>query len=183
MPFSRCNIDTLSSNSFKLFNRWPKSEANLFFSGVRPAVNVGISVSRVGGAAQTPAMKKVAGGLRINLAQYRELEAFAQFGSDLDAATQATLNRGARLVEILKQGQYKPLKNSDQIVQIYAGTSGMLDDVAVDRSPAFVEGFAEYMQAEHPDLMTELDGWKTKWSDELKDKVQAACEKFKGQFV
>ena len=158
-------------------------EANLFFSGVRPAVNVGISVSRVGGAAQTPAMKKVAGGLRINLAQYRELEAFAQFGSDLDAATQATLNRGARLVEILKQGQYKPLKNSDQIVQIYAGTSGMLDDVAVDRSPAFVEGFAEYMQAEHPDLMTELDGWKTKWSDELKDKVQAACEKFKGQFV
>ena len=158
-------------------------EANLFFSGVRPAVNVGISVSRVGGAAQTPAMKKVAGGLRINLAQYRELEAFAQFGSDLDAATQATLNRGARLVEILKQGQYKPLKNSDQIVQIFAGTSGMLDDVAVDRAPAFVEGFAEFMQAEHADVMEQLDGWKTKWSDELRDQVQAACEKFKGQFV
>ncbi|MCH2102117.1 MAG: F0F1 ATP synthase subunit alpha [Planctomycetes bacterium] len=158
-------------------------EANLFFSGVRPAVNVGISVSRVGGAAQTPAMKKVAGGLRINLAQYRELEAFAQFGSDLDAATQATLNRGARLVEILKQGQYKPLKNAEQIVQIFAGTSGMLDEVAVDRAPAFVEGFAEYMQAECADVMEQLDGWKTKWSDELKDKVQAACEKFRAQFV
>jgi F-type H+-transporting ATPase subunit alpha len=158
-------------------------EANLFFSGVRPAVNVGISVSRVGGAAQTPAMKKVAGGLRINLAQYRELEAFAQFGSDLDAATQATLNRGARLVEILKQGQYKPLVNAAQIVQIFAGTSGMLDDVALDRAPAFVEAFAEFMLAEHADVMDQLDGWKCKWTDELRDQVQAAGEKFKGQFV
>jgi len=158
-------------------------EADLFFSGVRPAVNVGISVSRVGGAAQTPAMKKVAGGLRINLAQFRELEAFAQFGSDLDAATQATLNRGARLVELLKQGQYKPLVNAAQIVQIYAGTSGLLDEIELDKVPAFADGFAEYMQSTHPELMDQLNGWKTKWNDELRDQVHSACEKFKAQFA
>jgi F-type H+/Na+-transporting ATPase subunit alpha len=158
-------------------------EGDLFYSGVRPAVNVGISVSRVGGAAQTPAMKKVAGGLRINLAQFRELEAFAQFGSDLDAATQQTLSRGARLVELLKQGQYKPLTNSEQIVSIFAGSAGLLDDIEIDRVPAFAAGFAEYMQSTHADLMTELDGWKTKWTDELADQVKAACETFKGQFA
>ena len=158
-------------------------EGDLFYSGVRPAVNVGISVSRVGGSAQTPAMKKVAGGLRINLAQYRELEAFAQFGSDLDKATQEALNRGARLVELLKQGQYQPLENADQIVQIFAGTSGLLDDVAVDKVPEFAVGFAEYMKAEHGELMAELNGWKTKWSDELATQVRSACETYKAKFA
>ncbi len=158
-------------------------EANLFYAGVRPAVNVGISVSRVGGSAQTPAMKKVAGGLRINLAQYRELEAFAQFGSDLDKATQDTLNRGARLVELLKQGQYEPLRNADQIVQIFAGTSGLLDDVAVPKIREFAAGFSDYMRAEHGPLMQELDGWKAKWSDESAAAVKGACEKFKKSFV
>ena len=157
--------------------------SDLFTSGVRPAVNVGISVSRVGGAAQTPAMKKVAGGLRINLAQYRELEAFAQFGSDLDAATQSTLNRGARLVELLKQGQYRPLTNAEQIVSIYAGNSGALDDLELAQVPSFATGFAEYMLSNHSDIMSELDGWKTKWTDELADQVGAACEEYKKTFV
>ena len=158
-------------------------ESDLFYSGVRPAVNVGISVSRVGGAAQTPAMKKVAGGLRINLAQFRELEAFAQFGSDLDAATQQSLNRGARLVELLKQGQYKPMENADQIVAIYAGTSGKLDEVDLDQVPAFADGFVEHMRSNHADIMTELNGWKTKWTDELAESVGNACDAFKAQFL
>jgi len=158
-------------------------ESDLFYSGVRPAVNVGISVSRVGGAAQTPAMKKVAGGLRINLAQYRELEAFAQFGSDLDAATQQALNRGARLVELLKQGQYLPLENADQIVSIFAGTSGRLDDIDTAKVLDFATGFIEYMKANHADTMTELNGWKTKWNDEYETLVGNACDTFKSQFV
>ncbi len=157
-------------------------ESNLFFSGVRPAVNVGISVSRVGGSAQTPAMKKVAGGLRINLAQYRELEAFAQFGSDLDAATQQALNRGARLVELLKQGQYQPLDNADQIVSIFAGTSGKLDRLPVDRIQDFEKGFVESMKLNHPDLMEELNGWKTQWSDEIAERVGKAVDEFLARF-
>jgi F-type H+-transporting ATPase subunit alpha len=158
-------------------------EANLFYAGVRPAVNVGISVSRVGGSAQTPAMKKVAGGLRINLAQYRELEAFAQFGSDLDKSTQDALNRGARLVELLKQDQYRPMRNADQIVQIFAGTSGLLDDVPVAQVRPFAMAFAEYMRADHAPVMDELEGWKAKWTDEMAAKVKAACEAFKKTFV
>lgn len=158
-------------------------DGDLFNSGIRPAVNVGISVSRVGGAAQTPAMKKVAGGLRINLAQYRELEAFAQFGSDLDAATQQALARGARLVELLKQGQYLPLENADQIVQIFAGTSGRLDDVDTAKVFDFAVGFVEYMKSNHSDVMDELNGWKTKWSDDYEAKVGAACDAFKAQFI
>lgn len=158
-------------------------DGDLFNSGIRPAVNVGISVSRVGGAAQTPAMKKVAGGLRINLAQFRELEAFAQFGSDLDAATQQALARGARLVELLKQGQYLPLENADQIVQIFAGTSGRLDDVDVAKVFDFAVGFVEYMKSNHSDVMDELNGWKTKWSDDYEEKVGAACDTFKAQFI
>jgi F-type H+-transporting ATPase subunit alpha len=157
--------------------------SDLFSAGIRPAVNVGISVSRVGGAAQTPAMKKVAGGLRINLAQYRELEAFAQFGSDLDAATQATLGRGARLVELLKQGQYLPLTNAEQIVSIYAGNSGALDDVDVKNVADFAEQFAEYMTASHKDIMATLDDWSTKWTDELAGQVDAACAEFKKTFI
>ncbi|KAA3610842.1 MAG: F0F1 ATP synthase subunit alpha [Planctomycetota bacterium] len=157
-------------------------EGNLFYSGVRPAVNVGISVSRVGGSAQTPAMKKVAGGLRINLAQYRELEAFAQFGSDLDKATQQALNRGARLVELLKQGQYAPLRNSHQIAAIYAGTSGSLDEVPVDKIADFETAFLEFMDDTHPELLTALDDWKAKWTDEMQSQMQAAVDEFLAQF-
>ncbi len=157
-------------------------EGNLFFSGVRPAVNVGISVSRVGSAAQTPAMKKVAGGLRINLAQFRELEAFAQFGSDLDEATQQSLLRGARLVELLKQGQYKPLKNSEQIVGIFSGTSGLVDDVDINRVTEFEAGFVEFMNSTKPELMATLDKWDTKWNDEIAAEVAAAGDEFKATF-
>ncbi len=157
-------------------------EGDLFYAGVRPAVNVGISVSRVGGAAQTPAMKKVAGGLRINLAQFRELEAFAQFGSDLDDATKQALNRGERLVELLKQGQYKPLSVADQIVAIHAGSSGALDEVPVAKIREFEMEFVDHMHAHHGDLMDTLDGWDTKWSDEIAAQVDAALETFGKSF-
>ena len=114
-------------------------ESDLFYSGVRPAINVGISVSRVGGNAQTKAMKKVAGKLRLDLSQYRELEAFAQFGSELDPETQRTLARGERLVEALNQGERQPLSVAEQVASIYAGTGGYLDRIKVDRVPAFLE--------------------------------------------
>jgi F-type H+-transporting ATPase subunit alpha len=130
-------------------------EPDLFFSGVRPAVNVGISVSRVGGNAQIKAMKKVAGRLRLDLAQYRELEAFAQFGSDLDAATLRQLARGARTVEVLKQPQYQPMAVENQIAIIYAVTNGYLDEVDVPRVRAWERGFHEYMASHHQDI---LDG-------------------------
>ncbi len=127
-------------------------ESNLFFSGIRPAVNAGISVSRVGGSAQIKAMKQVAGKLRLELAQYRELEAFAKFGSDLDKATQAQLTRGQRLVEILKQDQYQPLNFARQIPIIYAATNGFLDDIEVDEVQRFEREFDEYLSAKHPDV-------------------------------
>jgi F-type H+-transporting ATPase subunit alpha len=127
-------------------------EASLFNSGVRPGVNVGISVSRVGGAAQIPAMKKTAGGLRINLAQFRELQAFAQFGSDLDKATQDSLTRGEKLVELLKQGQYVPVKVEDQVMIIYAGTSGGLDGLATARVLEFEREFLQYMRDTKPEI-------------------------------
>ncbi|HEX9793778.1 MAG TPA: F0F1 ATP synthase subunit alpha [Planctomycetota bacterium] len=158
-------------------------EGDLFYSGVRPAVNVGISVSRVGGAAQTPAMKKVAGGLRINLAQYRELEAFAQFGSDLDKSTQEALTRGARLVELLKQGQYRPLANAAQVVAIFAGTSGALDDVPLDKIAEFEKGFVEFLMDTRAVVMEELNGAKCKWTDEIRDQVKAGLTEFKAQFA
>ena len=127
-------------------------ENDLFYSGVRPAVNAGISVSRVGGAAQIKAMKKVAGRLRLDLAQFRELEAFAQFGSDLDAATQRQLSRGERTVEILKQGQYVPMPVEDQVMVIYAVTQGFLDDVEVNRIEAWESSFLEYVRLSHPGI-------------------------------
>jgi F-type H+-transporting ATPase subunit alpha len=127
-------------------------ENDLFYSGVRPAVNPGISVSRVGGAAQIKAMKKVAGRLRLDLAQFRELEAFAQFGSDLDAATQRQLSRGVRTVEILKQGQYVPMPVEDQVMVIYAVTQGFLDDVEVNRIGAWESSFLEYARSAHPGI-------------------------------
>ena len=155
-------------------------ESNLFNSGVRPAVNVGISVSRVGGAAQLPGMKKTAGGLRINLAQYRELQAFAQFGSDLDKATQDALTRGEKLVEILKQGQYAPVAVADQIMIIYAGTSGGLDDFPTERVQEFEETFLAYMADTHPEVAQGILETKTV-SDEAKSVLDKAIAAVKQQ--
>ncbi|MGH7448087.1 MAG: F0F1 ATP synthase subunit alpha, partial [Longimicrobiales bacterium] len=121
-----------------------------FYSGLRPAVNVGISVSRVGGAAQTKAMKAVAGRLRLDLAQYRELEAFAQFGSELDSATQKQLARGERIVEVLKQPQYAPVPVDQQVMILYAVTNGLIDDVPTNRVRAFEAAFLEFMQTQRP---------------------------------
>jgi len=128
-------------------------DTDLFYSGFRPAINVGISVSRVGGNAQIKAMKKVAGSLRIDLAQYRELAAFAQFGSDLDKATQAQLNRGARLMEMLKQPQYKPLAAEKQVAIIYAGTNGHLDEYPIDAINSFEEQYLEFLENKHPKIL------------------------------
>ncbi len=150
-------------------------ESNLFNSGIRPAVNAGISVSRVGGSAQIPAMKKSAGGLRINLAQYRELAAFAQFGSDLDAATQATLTRGERLVEILKQGQYAPVPVADQVMIINVGTAGGLDKVPVKSVVEFEKNFLQYMADSKPQVAEEINS-TGKLSDESKQVLAEAAE-------
>jgi F-type H+-transporting ATPase subunit alpha len=156
-------------------------ETDLFNAGVRPAVNVGISVSRVGGAAQIPAMKKVAGGLRIDLAQYRELAAFAQFGSDLDANTQKQLTRGERLVELLKQGQYDPMDVIDQIVSVYAGTQGFLDDLPVTSVRDFETQLIAYMKASQKDL---LDGIRStgKLDDEGLAALKDAIAGFKSTY-
>jgi len=129
---------------------------DLFYSGVRPAINVGLSVSRVGGSAQIKTMKQVAGTLRLDLAQYREMAAFAQFGSELDKATQAQLARGVRMVELLKQGQYKPMPVADQVIAIYAGVNGFLDDVAVNKVRQFEDDLLRYVAHNHPDIKKEL---------------------------
>jgi F-type H+-transporting ATPase subunit alpha len=157
-------------------------EPDLFYSGVRPAVNVGISVSRVGGAAQIKAMKKVAGRLRLDLAQYRELEAFAQFGSDLDAATQRQLARGARTVEMLKQPQYQPMRVENQVALIYAVTNGFLDQVPVERVRQWERGFHEHMHARSQDV---LDAIRTvgQLDDELTKKLVAAIESYNATFA
>src|SRR5690348_13181360 len=130
--------------------------SDLFYSGIRPAINVGLSVSRVGGSAQIKTMKQVAGTLRLDLAQYREMAAFAQFGSELDKATQMQLARGIRMVELLKQGQYKPMSVADQVLSIYAGVNGFLDDVPVDKVQQFEGDFLHYVQQHHPDLKKEI---------------------------
>jgi F-type H+-transporting ATPase subunit alpha len=127
-------------------------QSDLFYSGVRPAINAGISVSRVGGDAQIKAMKQVAGRLRLDLAQYRELEAFAQFGSELDEATQRALGRGARMVEVLKQGRFEPMPVEDQVIEIYAGTQGFLDDLPVEKVRAFLVDLCSFVKAQHPDV-------------------------------
>ncbi len=131
-------------------------QSDLFYSGVRPAINAGISVSRVGGNAQIQAMKQVAGRLRLDLAQFRELEAFAQFGSELDETTLQTLRRGARMVEVLKQGRFEPMPVEDQVVEIYAGTQGFVDDIPVENVRTFLDGLRDYVRAQHPELLTAI---------------------------
>ncbi len=156
-------------------------EPDLFYAGVKPAINVGLSVSRVGGNAQTKAMKKVAGSLRLDLAQYRALAAFAQFSSDLDKATQAQLIRGERMVEILKQDQYSPLSLSKQVMIIYVGTKGYLDDIPAHEVRAFEGEFHTYMEKEYPDVGHELEKTKV-LSDEITKKINSAVEKFKAKW-
>jgi F-type H+-transporting ATPase subunit alpha len=156
-------------------------ESDLFFSGIRPAINVGISVSRVGGNAQTKAMKKVAGGLRLDLAQYRELAAFAQFGSDLDEATKAQLNRGERMVEILKQGQYVPMRLEKQVIIIWAGSNGKLDKIPLSDLARYETELFDFMDEKYPDVGHNIAKEKV-ISDETKAKLERALEEFNGTF-
>jgi F-type H+/Na+-transporting ATPase subunit alpha len=157
-------------------------ESDLFYAGVRPAVNVGISVSRVGGAAQTKAMRSVAGRLRLDLAQYRELEAFAQFGSELDAATQRQLARGERIVEVLKQPQYAPMRTEQQVMILYAVTNGLIDDVPTARVRAFELAFHEYMQTQHPNI-GETILTSGKLEKDVAEQLVAAVNDFKQTFL
>ena len=157
-------------------------ETTLFYKGVRPAINVGLSVSRVGSAAQTKAMKKVAGSIKLELAQYREMEAFAQFASDLDASTQRLLARGARLTELLKQAQYQPLKVSEQVVSIYAGTKGYLDKVPVGDVGRFEKTLLDHMRADFADVMNEIDN-SGQLSEEAEEKIKGALEAFTKTFA
>jgi F-type H+-transporting ATPase subunit alpha len=156
-------------------------EPDLFYAGIRPAVNVGLSVSRVGGAAQTKAMKQVAGTLRLDLAQYRELAAFAQFGSDLDKATLKQLERGKRMVELLKQDQYQPMSLDEQIIVLYAGTQGFLDDLPVESIKAFEEGLLSYVRSQKADLKKEI-AEKKALDEDLKSKLNDAISAFKSTF-
>ncbi len=156
-------------------------ESDLFYSGVRPAINVGISVSRVGGNAQIKAMKQVAGTLRLELAQYREMAAFAQFGSDLDAATQRQLNRGARLVELLKQGQYQPLPVEKQILIIYAGTNGFVDDLPLNALKKYEQELYSFIDLKHPDICSDILK-KRELDGDLRGKLNQTLEEFKGVF-
>lgn len=157
-------------------------EADLFYAGVKPAINVGLSVSRVGGNAQTKAMKKVAGSLRLNLAQYRALAAFAQFSSDLDKATQAQLIRGERMVEILKQDQYEPVPLEKQVMIIYAGTKGYLDEIPAGDVRSFEKAFIEYMDKEFPDIGHELGKSKV-LSDDIAKRLDSAIDSFKKRWL
>jgi len=157
-------------------------ETDLFYSGVRPAINVGLSVSRVGGAAQIKAMKQVAGQLRLDLAQYREMAAFAQFGSDLDEATQAQLARGERLVELLKQDQYRPLSATQQVLSLFAGVRGLVDDVPVADIKKFETGFLTFMEEKHSDIIDTIEKAK-KLDDELEGKLKDAVSEFKDLFL
>jgi F-type H+/Na+-transporting ATPase subunit alpha len=155
-------------------------EPKLFYSGVRPAINVGISVSRVGGAAQITPMRKVAGRLKLDLSQYRELEAFSQFGSELDAATQRTLARGQRLVKALNQPERQPMPVEDQVVQLYCATNGYLDRIVVDKVERFLTELTEYTRANEPELLKKIAGGD--WSDETIEQVDKAVKQFADDF-
>ena len=157
-------------------------ETGLFYQGIRPAINVGLSVSRVGGAAQTKAMKKVAGSIKLELAQYREMAAFAQFGSDLDASTQKLLNRGARLTELLKQKQFSPLSFEEQTVSIFAGTNGYLDSIPVSKVTEYEAEMLSFMRDKHADALEEIRTTKD-FGDSAKAKVKAALDAFAKQFA
>ena len=153
-------------------------ETELFYQGIRPAVNTGLSVSRVGSSAQTKSMKSVAGSIKLELAQYREMAAFAQFGSDLDASTQALLNRGARLTELLKQPQYSPLTNAEQVILIYAGTKGYLDKIDVKEVTSFEKNLVNYLRSEGKSLVEELTTNDQKIEGEIESKIKSLLDNF-----
>jgi F-type H+-transporting ATPase subunit alpha len=157
-------------------------EPNLFFSGVRPAINVGLSVSRVGGAAQVKAMKQVAGTLKLDLAQFRELAAFASFGSDLDKATQAQLDRGVRLVELLKQPQYQPMSLGEEVVVLFAGTKGFLDKYEVEKIKFYEPQVLNFVKSKYPEILSEIDEKKIISSD-LESKMKTVLTEFESVFV
>ena len=157
-------------------------ESNLFYSGVKPAINVGLSVSRVGGHAQIKAMKQVAGRLRLDLAQYRELEAFAQFGTDLDKATLAQLTRGEKLVEVLKQGQYQPLLFEKQIAVIFVAVNGLLDEMPTEQIKNFETEFYAFLESKYNEVLTEI-AEKKEISDELREKMLKISKEFLSQFI
>ncbi|MBA3967404.1 MAG: F0F1 ATP synthase subunit alpha, partial [Nitrospirales bacterium] len=152
--------------------------ADLFYSGIRPAINVGLSVSRVGGSAQIKTMKQVAGTLRLDLAQYREMAAFSQFGSELDKATQAQLARGARMVELLKQDQYKPLAVADQVLSIFAGVNGFLDNVPVNKIREFEQNLLAFIKEKYPNIREDIVT-KKKIDDEFGGKLKSIISEFK----
>ncbi|QDC10901.1 F0F1 ATP synthase subunit alpha [Oceanicola sp. D3] len=158
-------------------------ETELFYQGIRPAVNTGLSVSRVGSSAQTKAMSSVAGPVKLSLAQYREMAAFAQFGSDLDAATQRLLARGARLTELMKQPQYSPLTNAEIVCVIYAGTNGYLDKVDVSEVGRFEAGLLAHLRGKHEDLLKDITDNDRKVKGELEDKIKAALDEFAKDFA
>ncbi|SUZ30944.1 ATP synthase subunit alpha [Roseibaca ekhonensis] len=158
-------------------------ETELFYQGIRPAVNTGLSVSRVGSSAQTNAMKSVAGPVKLELAQYREMAAFAQFGSDLDASTQKLLNRGARLTELMKQGQYSPMTNAEIVCVIFAGTQGYLDKIAVKDVGRFEAGLLAHLRGKHKELLEDMTVNDRKVKGELEDKIRAALDEFAKDFA
>jgi F-type H+-transporting ATPase subunit alpha len=158
-------------------------ETELFYQGIRPAVNTGLSVSRVGSSAQTKAMSSVAGPVKLSLAQYREMAAFAQFGSDLDAATQQLLARGARLTELMKQAQYSPLSNAEIVCVIFAGTNGFLDKVAVKDVSRFEAAMLAHLRGKHQELLDDITNNDRKVKGELADKVKAALDEFAADFA
>jgi F-type H+-transporting ATPase subunit alpha len=157
-------------------------ETDLFFAGIRPAINVGLSVSRVGSAAQTKAMKKVSGSIKLELAQYREMAAFAQFGSDLDASTQRLLNRGARLTELLKQAQFQPMPFEEQTVSIFAGTNGFLDTVPVNAVVRYEQAMLSTMRSDHADLLKDIRD-KRDLSKETTEALKTALGAFSKTFA
>ena len=158
-------------------------ETELFYQGIRPAVNTGLSVSRVGSSAQTNAMKSVAGPVKLSLAQYREMAAFAQFGSDLDASTQQLLNRGARLTELMKQAQYSPLTNAEIVCLIYAGTNGFLDKVEVKQIGSFEIGLLAHLRSKHASLLDHITKDDPKIKGEVEDKIRAALNEYAADFA
>lgn len=157
-------------------------ETDLFFSGFRPAINVGLSVSRVGGSAQVKAMKQVAGNLRLDLAQYRELAAFSQFGSDMDQATRDTLAHGARMMELLKQDQYSPLKVEEEVAVLYVGVHGFLKDIEVKDITRFSDGFVDYLRSQRPDVLADIAA-KKKLDDDNQAMIEQALSEYKKMFV
>ena len=158
-------------------------ETELFYQGIRPAVNTGLSVSRVGSSAQTKSMKSVAGSIKLELAQYREMAAFAQFGSDLDASTQALLNRGARLTELLKQPQYSPLTNAEQVVVIYAGTKGYLDKIDVKEVTKFEKELVSFLRSTGKDLIEEITKNDQKIEGQIEDKIKSTLNQFSKSYI